>query len=177
MTDFPGYSRNKEWKEMERNLHTFAPVRPATYRLSEVFVLIFREQLMTDSPEDPEAEDILNQSNWTYHTAFSIRKTSGLLDLICKFEETGTKGRLDAIIKTRKNKEVLIAEWEAKYKNICRQGEELEKLWRELKNLPGVDGLLLTYCPTNDYFNFVNRVLEDWQKRSFVSRPSLYLLY
>jgi hypothetical protein len=71
---------------------------------------------------------------------------------------------------------VLVAEWEADYNDIFGRGKELEKLWRELKNSPSADGLLLTYCPTNEYFKFVSRVLEDWQKRSFVSRSSLYLL-
>jgi len=90
-----------------------------------------------------------------------------ILNLNCNFE---VEGRFDGVVETiieqegEKPQIVLFAEWESNYdKKIF--DEELEKIWNRLKNNSSADGFLLTYCPTQEYFNFVSGVLQFWQKK------------
>jgi hypothetical protein len=177
MIDYGGYSTNKHLAKIQKSLGGITSVKAARHNLSEIFTLIFREQFIIDMPIDAFREGIgVTRSNWTYHTALSVRTSARLLALKCRFE---THGRLDALIETmqEKPKPVLLAVWEWNYQDIFGKDKELEKLRTGLRKLRGADGFLLTYCPTVDYLNFVKRVLKYWQQgASGTNYPLLYLV-
>jgi hypothetical protein len=116
------------------------------------------------------------RSNWTYHTAVTISQTCKVLDLTCKFE---ANGRRDAVIESREDEpqDVLFAEWEWDYLDIFGKGKELEKLKDSCKNSKTADAFLLTYCPKENYVDYLEKITNYWVSsfKKSTAPPVLYL--
>ncbi len=170
---------NEAFSKRRENLKDVTSAMPTIYTLAEVFNQIFCEMLLSEPPEHQFEDELqgASRSNWTYHTAFAIKRTAQTMQLSCRFE---TRGRLDAVIETYEEKPsvVLLAEWEWDHKSIFGKGKELEKLWKGTSNLQNANALLFTYCPTNEIDDFEKAVIEYWQKqasRRGKGYPILYL--
>ena len=153
---------------------TATKVRP--FFTSETFTLLFMNNFLSDSPGTINQTQAASQSNWTYHTAISIKKTTHLMGLNCVFE---TMGRHDAVICDYKDEPeiLLFAEWEAKHQSIFGQDKELNKLWQGTIQQKKADAFLFTYCPQSEYPTFLKSVVEYWQGKDKrrKRRPILYL--
>ncbi|MCB8975783.1 MAG: hypothetical protein H6654_19645 [Ardenticatenaceae bacterium] len=145
------------------------------FSISAMFTLIFMQFFSFRMPTS--MSKVLSQSNWTYHTAFSIGRAAETLGLDCTYE---TMGRLDAVIQIpgEEPRTILFAEWEARYKSVFGEGQELEKLWSGSTQNKGANALLITYCPFDEYGAFVREVTEFWQTRDKLRkhRPVLFLV-
>ena len=161
--------------ELENALKPITETKIQPFCLSATFTLFFMELFWTKPPV--LSASALNQSNWTYHTAFSIKKAADTLGLDCIFE---TMGRLDAVIQipSENPQPILFAEWEAKYKSVFGKGKELEKLWQGAAQNQGANALLITYCPLDEYGSFLHDVAAYWQNKDKrrKRRPTLFLV-
>lgn len=162
-------------QEMENALSLLTKTKIKSFTLSSTFTFIFMQYFWNKLPV--YSETVLNQSNWTYHTAFSIKRAAELLNLDCVFE---TMGRLDAIIQIPDDppETILFAEWEAKYEDVFGTGKELEKLWKGTTSNQGTNALLVTYCPLENYGGFLREVTKYWQNedKRRKKRPVLFLV-
>ena len=144
---------------------------------SEIFSLLFMYNFFSDAPGTISQNQSATQSNWTYHTAISVKKTANLMGLNCVFE---AMGRLDAVICTYDDEPetLLFAEWEANYHSIFDQGKELDKLWQGAIQHNKADAFLFTYCPQNEYPTFLKSIVAYWQGKDkpCKRRPVLYLI-
>lgn len=160
---------------LEKVLAGVANVKGIQHRLSETFVLLFRETFL-DMPYMSNSSPFPNTSNWTHHTYYSIRAAAKALFLSCTFE---TMGRLDAVIQTIDEYPgvILVAEWETKAFSTFGPGKELEKLWIGANKHPRADALLFTYCPTDQLLSYIKQTVQFWQSQITPRQnpPSLYL--
>ncbi len=161
--------------ELEKALTSTTQIKIQPFCLSSTFTLFFMELFWLRPPVF--SGTALNQSNWTYHTAFSIKKAAETLGLDCIFE---TMGRLDAVIQLPSDppQTILFTEWESRYKSVFGKGKELEKLWQGASQNQGTNALLITYCPLEEYGSFLRDVAEYWQNidKRRKKRPVLFLV-
>jgi len=169
---------DKALSQLKASLRDITSVEATIHPAAEVFTLIFCEAFASDQLEHQLENERLGatRSNWTYHTAFAIKRTAQIMGLSCRFE---AMGRLDAVIETVEEKPriAILAEWEWDYQDIFDKGKELEKLWKGTSGLKYGNALLFTYCPLNEYEDFVKSVIEYWQGRAVKKKnpPLLFL--
>jgi hypothetical protein len=162
---------------LSQALSDITAVKVKPFYTSEIFTLRFMENFLLDSPGTINQDQAASQSNWTYHTALSTKKSAHQMGLNCVFE---TMGRLDAVIGTYEAEPeiLLFAEWEANPRSIFDEGEELDKLWQGASQHKKADAFLFTYCPQDEYPAFLKSVVGYWQSkgRQVRRRPLLYLV-
>ena len=174
-----------DFEELLKDLRSYfegiTSVESYERKITRDFVTIFLEIFVSNAPSYPLEQNQFgaNRSNWTYHTAFTIKKTCEILSLNCKFE---TEGRLDAVIEAFDQEGnsicVFFAEWEWDYLDIFGKGKELEKLWEGTHKLQYANALMFTYCPIDKYFDFLKQVTEYWQQKidKMQDYPRLFLV-
>ena len=161
--------------DLEASLATVTETKVMPFNLSSIFTLFFMQFFWYKWPI--LSNTILNQSNWTYHTAFSIKRATEALGLDCVYE---TMGRLDAVIQLpgEPPQTILYAEWEARYQSVFGEGKELDKLWQGASQNQGANALLITYCPLEEYGPFLRDITEYWQNKDKrrKKRPVLFVV-
>ena len=169
---------NEQVSQLRKTLKA-TRVESRLYTAAEVFVHIFSETFANDIPgyvESSEFVQLITRSNWTYHTAFSIKKTAQIMYLNCVFE---TQGRLDGVIQTYEDepKIILMAEWEWECQSVFGKEKELEKLWNGTSNVKNANAFLITYCADSEYQEFVRKVVEYWQGKDSTRKRNYPILY
>lgn len=168
-------STEKIIADIDNALSPITKTKLQSFSLSATFTQFFMQFFWYRSPVLSNV--IVTQSNWTYHTAFSIKRAAENLGLDCIFE---TMGRLDAVIQIPDETPeiILFAEWESRYKSVFGKGKELEKLWQGAAQNKGANALLITYCPIEEYGTFLREVTEYWQNKDKRKkhRPVLFLV-
>ena len=144
---------------------------------AEIFNTIFREIFLHSNPSYTIKNDKegASRSNWTYHTALSMKQAADIMNYNCYFE---VEGKRDGVIRTKgkKPQDILVAEWEWDSKDIFGKGKELEKLNSTTNKSKTSSAFLFTYVETDKFDDFAKRVIEYWQSNnSNNSSPPLYL--
>lgn len=151
-------------------------VTPVTY--SFAFAVMFSQLFMQDLPFYVIVDQLhmASRSNWTYHTAYTVRRVASLLGLACRFE---AEGRRDAIIQTLSDDPIVLLaiEWEWIGDDVFGKGGELDKLADTCTKHQDADAMLLTWCDQGAYPDFLKRIADHWDLRlsRSKSRPTLYL--
>ncbi len=165
------------YQDVVARFDTIAEVSSSYIDIWDAFSITFAQMFVTEAPDYDmgSSQRGASRSNWTYHTALSLAQTAKMFGLICKFE---TQGKRDAIIEMPDPPQVmLVAEWEWDYRDIFGKGKELEKLRESCKQFPQAQAFLLTYCPQDEYVEYLEQVAKYWMEPSKSRKKNAPWLY
>lgn len=71
----------------------------------------------------------------------------------------------------------MFAEWESNAFSVFGANNELDKLWMAANQYEHAHAFLFTYCPLDNLFDFIRKVVEFWQSQTSIRQnpPSLFL--
>lgn len=160
-------------KAITKHLQPIARVTDFSADENYVFCAAFARIFTADTPNYPIGKGMYgaSRSNWTYQTAFAIAQTAKVFGWSCRFE---CSGKRDAVIETMDEDPVVLlyAEWEWDYLDIFGKGKELEKLKASCKASTDADAFLLVYCPEGEFPEYLERIVNFWQKEFPVGKPN-----